>query len=705
MNPAIFRALARSVSLVLALGPILVAPGCRAADGRGGTASTGSSGTAPADDASQDPREVIARLEDARNDGDGLLEAYLSSGAEATRILAATALGRMPFPELDAPVTLSLAKALEDPSPRVRAAAAFAIGMRGDPAATEALLAARADPDPTVRARVVEAASRIDDPRARSLVIAALGDPLLPAREEAAVAPSRWKTDAKDAADVDAALARAAQNGSREEIEVSWRALSSLARRKSTLGRAAFEAGLASADPRARIFGAQGLRAIPAEGLTLQKLRTALGDADWRVACEAALALGAHPGAEVVADLGKALGHPSTHVRRCAAEALAHFTASKAEVLPLLAAAKADPSVDVRCSILVARAQLGDPTLEPEIDGAARDANPLVRAGAAAAAGFQDEARGMPRLLALSKDKDAHVVDVAAHAMKEKKAPEAHARLVEMLGAEDNGVRLAAADVLKDQATSADLPALSRCMDTSRGDISDEIASTIVDCAGRLAKEDGGAPARALLQRAAFSGNDHVRRKARGLFAQYEPGTKFAGRPTPASAERGDVPLPGRDYPQAGPNPRVSIETNRGTMVFELLRGEAPVHVHNFLALAARGFYDGTTFHRVVPDFVVQGGDPRGDGNGSSTFRGTPLRAEFTPRKFERGSLGMPRNDDPDSGGCQIFVTHRETPHLDGRYTLFGELRDGFEVLDRIEVGDVIRKVRVFDGAAKAASD
>jgi len=113
------------------------------------------------------------------------------------------------------------------------------------------------------------------------------------------------------------------------------------------------------------------------------------------------------------------------------------------------------------------------------------------------------------------------------------------------------------------------------------------------------------------------------------------------------------------------------------------------------MTLARRGFYDGTTFHRVVPDFVIQGGDRRGDGNGGTTWRGEPLRGEFTPRKFARGSLGMPRNDDPDSGGSQLFVTHRETPHLDGRYTLFGELRDGFEVLDSIELGDTIRTVRV----------
>lgn len=154
------------------------------------------------------------------------------------------------------------------------------------------------------------------------------------------------------------------------------------------------------------------------------------------------------------------------------------------------------------------------------------------------------------------------------------------------------------------------------------------------------------------------------------------------------------MPQAGKDAPLWTHNPLVVIVTTRGEMVFELFAEEAPLHVHNLLELASRNAYDGLSFHRVVPDFVVQGGDKRGDGNGGVSWRGDSLRADFSARKFERGSLGMPRNDDPDSGGSQIFVTHRATPHLDGRYTVFGQLRAGFEVLDLIEVGDRILDVR-----------
>jgi peptidyl-prolyl cis-trans isomerase B (cyclophilin B) len=141
----------------------------------------------------------------------------------------------------------------------------------------------------------------------------------------------------------------------------------------------------------------------------------------------------------------------------------------------------------------------------------------------------------------------------------------------------------------------------------------------------------------------------------------------------------------------------VDIVTTKGTLRFRLFADETPLHVHNFLTLARNGEYTDTLFHRVVPDFVIQGGDYRGDGNGGRTFDEGALAAEFRPRKYVRGSLGMPRNDEVDSGGSQIFVTHRETPHLDGRYTLFGQLIEGFEVLDAIEVGDRILSVRAID--------
>jgi cyclophilin family peptidyl-prolyl cis-trans isomerase/HEAT repeat protein len=677
----------------LVAGALVVAAACRGPAGPGAAAEPGRTSSVPGPEPGQDPLATIARHEEALSDGDGLLETFLARGAEPTRERAAVALGRLPYPEQGAEVTRALAGALQDESIRVRAAAAFALGMRGDPAAADALLAARGEADDGVRARIVEAASRIDDPRLRAFVLESLADRAAGVRAEAAIGPHRWPKDAPDAAAVDAALLEALRKAE-PDGETAWRALFTLARRASAAARAGFVAGLASTDARARIFSAQGLRPLPAEPASRDGLRAALGDEDWRVVCEAALALGEHPEPEALPELARAMENRSAHVRRAAAEALGGFAASRDRVRPLLERARVDESVNVRGAALVSQARLFGSEMAPEVGAIADRSDPWLRAGAAAAAAKLPDETAVPILLRMTHDPNLRVADAAARGLKDHATPEARARIAELLADVDNGLRLAAAEALKEIGGPDDLDSLGRCLSSSRGDISAEIAANVVDAAARI----GGDRARAVLESGAAHPDPFVRRKSRELLAK-----RFPDASLPATEPRGEeaspVPIPGIDYSPSATNPRVEIVTSRGAMVFELFRDEAPVHVYNFLELVQRGSYDGLAFHRVVPDFVIQGGDPRGDGNGGNTWRGTPLRREFTPRKFVRGSLGMPRNDDPDSGGSQIFVCHRETPHLDGRYTLFGELREGSDVLDAIEVGDTIRSVRVLPAA------
>jgi cyclophilin family peptidyl-prolyl cis-trans isomerase len=134
------------------------------------------------------------------------------------------------------------------------------------------------------------------------------------------------------------------------------------------------------------------------------------------------------------------------------------------------------------------------------------------------------------------------------------------------------------------------------------------------------------------------------------------------------------------------------VETFQGTMRIRLFPDQAPVHCAHVVALARRRFYDGLTWHRVVPDFVIQGGCPRGDGSGNA---GVTLPHEPTRIPFERGTLGMPRSDHPDTGGCQLFICHSRAPHLDVRYTAFGKVVDGLDVIDKIDVDTKILRVTV----------
>jgi cyclophilin family peptidyl-prolyl cis-trans isomerase len=140
----------------------------------------------------------------------------------------------------------------------------------------------------------------------------------------------------------------------------------------------------------------------------------------------------------------------------------------------------------------------------------------------------------------------------------------------------------------------------------------------------------------------------------------------------------------------AGKLPHAEIVTERGTITLELYPVDAPLTVENFLSLAAKNFYDDGRFFRVVPNFVAQDGDHRGDGSGGPSYN---IRDEFNPRRYERGSLGMALSG-PDTGGSQYFMTVAPDPHLDGRYTVFGRVISGFEALDALVQGDHLERIR-----------
>jgi peptidyl-prolyl cis-trans isomerase B (cyclophilin B) len=133
---------------------------------------------------------------------------------------------------------------------------------------------------------------------------------------------------------------------------------------------------------------------------------------------------------------------------------------------------------------------------------------------------------------------------------------------------------------------------------------------------------------------------------------------------------------------------QVRLETSAGNMTVELFTKEAPGHAENFVKLARQGFYDGTRFHRVIPGFMIQGGDPNTKTDNDKTWGtggpGWQIKAEFNDVHHERGVLSMARSSDPNSAGRQFFVCHGEAGFLDKQYTAFGRLVDGFEALDVI---------------------
>jgi peptidyl-prolyl cis-trans isomerase B (cyclophilin B) len=123
------------------------------------------------------------------------------------------------------------------------------------------------------------------------------------------------------------------------------------------------------------------------------------------------------------------------------------------------------------------------------------------------------------------------------------------------------------------------------------------------------------------------------------------------------------------------------MDTTSGPIVIELYPKLAPHHVNSFVFLSKEGFYNGVIFHRVIPGFMIQGGDPTGTGTGGPGYE---LKAEFNDTKHVRGILSMARTNDPDSAGSQFFLMHGTAPSLDNKYTVFGKVTEGLEVIDKI---------------------
>ena len=192
-----------------------------------------------------------------------------------------------------------------------------------------------------------------------------------------------------------------------------------------------------------------------------------------------------------------------------------------------------------------------------------------------------------------------------------------------------------------------------------------------------------------------------VRRRAADILRERAAGTDAASRRVETVNTRNHRADYERAVARIGKQVRAVVVTDKGAFTIELLAGEAPLNVDNFVELARRHYFDGVAFHRVVPNFVVQGGDPRGDGNGGPGYQ---IRDEINTVPYDRGAVGMALSG-KDTGGSQWFVTHSPQPHLDGGYTVFGRVVEGMDVVDRIARGDRIRSVTITEtNAGRAAA-
>ncbi|MEX0326893.1 MAG: peptidylprolyl isomerase [Puniceicoccaceae bacterium] len=140
---------------------------------------------------------------------------------------------------------------------------------------------------------------------------------------------------------------------------------------------------------------------------------------------------------------------------------------------------------------------------------------------------------------------------------------------------------------------------------------------------------------------------------------------------------------------------KIELQTNQGTITLKLFTEHAPKTTENFIGLVEKGYYDGIIFHRVIPQFMIQGGDPTGSGMGGESIWGKPFEDECTPElRFNKEGLLAMANAGPNTNGSQFFITTAQTPWLDGRHTIFGEVIEGYEIVQAIEQTQTARDDR-----------
>jgi len=293
------------------------------------------------------------------------------------------------------------------------------------------------------------------------------------------------------------------------------------------------------------------------------------------------------------------------------------------------------------------------------------------------------------------QEEDAAALPAVLEALRRARGSDSIDTLARYLDHPGLGVRVAAAENLRAlRATGLSGPLL----DAWRVGLADGELEARLAVVGALAIQSDEPAREALVEIATDDPSRAVRVRASDALRELgsetvpEPGPETVDRPVLdyRAAMAPHYPLPGMSLF----TPRAFLRTRHGVIEIHLDVVEAPLTSLSFVRLAQRGFYDGLTFHRIEPGFVVQGGDPSGDGFGGPGFA---LRCEITRRPFARGSVGM-AHAGRNTGGSQFFFALSPQPHLDGRYTRFGSVVSGHEILDLIRPGDEIERIEVWTG-------
>ncbi len=626
----------------------------------------------------------IVHFEDRRQSS-RTLHNYLEDDDAQVRERAALAIGRIGGKE---GVSLIFDLISTDPSIDVASTAAFAIGLTGEKQYSAKLLDIAFDLPGRVAAQAVLSAGRLADSSMKSEQLqleSYFSHPSPEVRESGCYAV--YLCNAKLAA---AKMLDLFNIEPDDDVKIA--ALYSLARLGIGQAETIFEDFLSDADPFVRSIAVRGLSFATSDEST-HLLAIAANDSDPGVAASAIAALGKRKNGEAQKQLIKKLG-------------LAENPKIIVTLFEALRAQNNDGAIDAAYQIIESNplnyiisaavlylAEFQKDRAVDLIDSLMRIEDQYLKVSCAEAYGMVGRNTVVPRLSKLFIDPNSSVRMAAFNSLMEVDKDNQDYYIGQALTDADYVVMGNAISKIGELKLAQYLPKLLEISAGSK-EINIDVRRSLVEAAGTFLKiNPRDSLAKELLLNGAIDQDYVVRRDAAGVYKNIlgEERSEIVRQPFTRIGE-GKLEEAFEKYQS---NPHATIFTNRGQIDIELYFNVAPLTVLNFMQLAEDGFYDGLRFHRVVPNFVAQGGDPRGDGWGGPDYF---MRCEYSSQAYKRGTVGIATSG-KDTGGSQFFITLSPQPHLEARYTVFGQVLSGMQFVDDIVIGDIIEKIEIREKA------
>lgn len=635
----------------------------------------------------------LLQMVDARRGDTTVVDAVLADGSGARRARGALAIGQVRLRSRYA----ELRRLLTDSDTAVAANAAYALGVAHDTGSLTALARAVAGAPETVAREAAWALGEIGEP-ARAVLTVALGDgeaqPLVKstaAQREPSVRAALLRSTVKLRVVPIGALRPWLADTASEAVRA---AAYVIGRQRLPGGARALLAVRAHRDEETRQHVARGLaRSAAGDSLATparEALVALLTDASPRVRANAARSIASY-GPSALRDVERALADGDANVRVAASELVQGVFLR--DTAAWRRAWTRDTTFRVRQQLLQAARAADVPTLAAGETEWSTHPDWRRRLAALEVRAAERGADRWALARAFARDPDARVRASAVALVPPTAGDSAVRSLVESAHTDASmALRAAALQVLVPRARAADIELALGAHERARRDAEPDARLNALRLVAAAWARDSARVSDAMRVRLRAFNAPSTSDERRAVMS-VSPMTAWA---TTVAAI---VPRPLSDYERiarqwltpGARQPRAVIRTEHGDITIELFGAEAPLVVEAFVQLASNGFYRNTTFHRVVPNFVAQDGDPRGDGSGGPGFA---LRDSPSRRRHDRGSLGLATSG-PDTGGSQYYLCHSAQPHLDGAYTVFGRVLDGLDVLDRVVQGDRMLRIDI----------